>query len=113
MKQSVYTDLSSTGASQHGATIDSTSMLYASAQAIVTGTVTGTLILQFSNDIVNPTNTPTPVNWSPIPSATVAIAGAGVYAIPATLLCYEYIRADYTSASGTGSIIVHTKVLGA
>lgn len=113
MKQSVFPDISSTGASQNGGVIDTSSMVYASAQAVVTGTVTGTLILQFSNDIVNPTNTPTPVNYSPIPSATVAIAGAGVYAIPATLLCYEFIRAVYTSASGTGSIIVHTKVLGA
>lgn len=86
-----------------------------SAQAIVTGTSTGTLNIQASNDI-NPVKdanaNPDPVNWSNIATVgTVAIAGAGTYLIPKLDICYNYVRSQFVAgnaASGTISVNVQT-----
>lgn len=115
MRQSVYPDINNADASvsQNGTPILSREMFAISAQAVVTGSATGTLKLQFSNDIIaQGLNLTVPTHWSDITGATVAIAGAGTYAIPKTEICYEYVRSVYTAASGTGSISVNSKVLG-
>lgn len=117
MRQSLFNNIPSSSAAvdQNGAAISSRQEFYISAQAVVTGTSTGTLKLQFSNDIVNPVlGPPTITNWSDIPSATVAVAGAGVYAIPKTEICYEYVRAVFVHTNAAaGTISCNTKVIGA
>lgn len=93
--------------------IDSSYTVSASLQVIVTGSAVGTVVFQASNDYAqNPPNTQTPVNWSPIPSATVSITGPGVFLIPKTDLCYGHIRAVYTFTSGTGTITANIAKLG-
>lgn len=99
-----------------GQTIDAAFVLYASAQAKVTGTSTGTLKLQFSNDpptglLRDATGNLIPVNWSDVPSATVAVAGAGLYVIPKTDICYRWIRSLFVhtnAASGTLTSNINT-----
>lgn len=93
--------------------LDSSYLFATSAQAVATGSPVGVLKLQFSNDhaFASPNNQ-TPTNWSDIPNATVSISAAGVFAIPRTELCYQWIRAVYTFTSGTGAITVETNSLG-
>lgn len=90
------------------AAISALNLFYCSAQIAVTGSGAGTLIIQASNDDIQ--NGP-PVNWSAIPSATVAVSGAGAYLIPKTEICYQFVRLVYTN-SGTGTISVVFKALG-
>lgn len=88
-----------------GVVIDTANHVQISAQAVVTGTSTGTLFMQYSDDLVSPTN------WSPMSSATVSIAGAGVYAIEKQDVCYRYVRLVFThtnAASGTISATYKT-----
>lgn len=86
-----------------------------SAQAVVTGTSTGTLNIQASNDIspvLDSNGKPDPTNWSNIPTVgTVAIAGAGVYLIPSFPICYNFLRTSFVAtnaASGTINVNVQT-----
>lgn len=93
--------------------IDSRNLLYCSVQMAATGSAAGTLVLQASNDIAGADGVPGPQsNWSPIPSATVSVSGAGAYMIPKTDLCYQWVRVVYTN-SGTGTISAVFKALGA
>lgn len=95
-------------ADQAGAAIDTSQVFQMSAQAVVTGTSTGTLKLQFSND------GPTVTNWSDIAGATVAIAGAGTYAIPKADICYGWTRCFFAHTNAAaGTITVNTKSNGA
>lgn len=89
-------------------------LLYCSVQVVATNDAAGDLKLQFSNDIVDPTlNITEPTNWSDIPSATVAIAAPGVFAIPKTDLCYQFIRLVWTpDATDPGTISANLKVQG-
>lgn len=117
MKQELINVFSSVDASvdHNGSAIVSSYLLFSSMQAVVTGTSTGTLKLQYSNDIVNPIipNGAAPSNWSDIPSATVAIAGAGVYSIPKTDLCYQFIRAVFTHTNAaSGTLSANLKSIG-
>lgn len=97
---------------QTGAAILARNLMFASLQNVSTGTAVGTMKLQFSNDIIT-TPALTPVNWTDIPSATVAITAASVTGIPITNLCYQYIRVVYTFTSGTGTISANLKTIGA
>jgi hypothetical protein len=85
-----------------------------SAQAVVTGTSTGTLNIQVSNDIISTGGPPTPTNWSDIATVgTVSIAGAGIYLIPQIDICYNFIRASYTADNGeAGTINVNIQTYG-
>lgn len=89
--------------------IPSQNLFQASAQITATGSAVGTLKMQASND--EPLNGSAPVNWSDIPSATVAVAAAGAFLIPKTDLCYQFVRLVYTN-TGTGTISVVFKALG-
>jgi hypothetical protein len=70
-----------------------------SVQAVSTG-LTGTLKLMFSND----DQSGTPTNFSDIPSATVTVSGAGVFSIPKTEVCYNFIKVVFTKSGGAGSV---------
>lgn len=92
------------------AAIDSRNLHSCSAQITVTGSGAGTLIIQASNDEPTSPNVP-PANWSPIPSATITVTGAGAFLIPKTDMCYQWVRLVYTN-TGTGTISVVFKALG-
>lgn len=86
-------------------------LFYVSVQVSSTGAGAGTLKLQASNDQPVQSNV-VPTNWSDVPTASVAVSGAGAFLIPKTDLCYEWIRLVYTN-SGTGTISAVFKALGA
>lgn len=100
-----------------GITIDASQVVAASAQVIVTGTSTGNLKFQFSNDTSVQCTTDAkgklqPTNWTDIASQTVAVAGAGVVAIPKFDCCYQFLRTFFVQTnaqSGTITVEVNTK----
>ena len=98
----------SAAVSHTGEAISGSQLFAASAQAVVTGTSTGTLKFQFSNDVLplaNGVNVPT--NWSDLSGVSVAIAGSGVYAIPKFDVCYANIRTVFTFGNAAvGTILV-------
>lgn len=116
MRQEVVQAMIALDASKDEASsaIDSRNIICVSVQVVTTGTSTGTLKLQFSNDITNPSIPPAaPANWIDIPSATVTIAAAGAVGIPITNVCYEFIRAVFTHTNAAaGTISVNIKALG-
>lgn len=107
-------------ATTNGSAIPADNILQVSVQVVSTGTPTGVVKLQYSNDpnqgLVNDSNySLVPVHWSDIPSASVAVNAAGVFSIPITTICYGFIRAVYTDGSGgagTGTTSVNMKSNG-
>lgn len=111
MRQANYTAIATqAGATVSSAAIDAEQIFYGTAQLVATGTEVGTMILQASNDPKSLVGGP--VNWSAIPSATIAVASAGVYLIPKTDLCYQWVRVNYTHTSGSGNITVQFNSFG-
>ena len=101
-----------TAATITSAAIPALNLFNCSAQITSTGAGAGTLKLQASNDIAGMDGNPgPPVNFSDIPSASVAESGAGAFLIPKLDLCYQWIRVVYTN-TGTGTISVVVKALG-
>jgi hypothetical protein len=97
----------------NSAPINTENIFNGSFHAIVNGSLTGIVKVQASNDSsLVPTN---PINWSDIPSASIAVTNTGTYLIPKIDICYEFIRVVfvYTSGSGSPTIQVNTKLLGA
>lgn len=92
------------------AAVPAAQLLQVAAQLTATGAAAGTLQLQCSLDN---TMTPSvaPVNWSNVPSASVAVSGAGVYLIPKTDVCYNYVRLVYTN-TGSGTVSVVLQAIG-
>jgi hypothetical protein len=81
-------------------------MLNASLIATVTGTSpVATLALEVSNDkaLDGDLGPFTPTNWSAI--ATVSVTANGVYMIPKTDVCYQWLRVNYIYGSGTATTI--------
>ncbi len=92
-----------------------TDIIRASFQVVATGTPTGSIQAQASNDFAYglPRNQFQPTNWSNIGSS-VAVTAAGAYLIPEIECSYEYLRLIYTStATGVQTIapIADTGVL--
>lgn len=115
MKQLIDRLLNAVDASvnQNTAAVPSELLFTVSAQAVVTGSSTGALKLQGSNDIVTPL-APTPTHWTDITNATVTIGAAGTFMVQKTDICYQWIRAVYTKNNGSaGTITVIIKALGA
>lgn len=91
-----------------------------SIAAIVTGTPTGTIKLQASNDPetndVMPLGTPqpTPVNWVDVASSSFSLTAGGETMWNVNAVGYNYVRVVYTDTSGgtstaTMNIIVNGK----
>lgn len=104
---------SSAAVDQLGSQIDAQFLIHASAQAVITGTSTGTLNLQGSNDpqgslAVGSTGQSVAVNWNNISGATVAIAGAGSYIIPKVDVCYRWIRLSYVHNNAAAGTVIAT-----
>lgn len=93
--------------------INAENLFAISGQFVGTGSAAGTLKLQASNDapVINGQGG-APTNWADIPSATVTIAGAGVYLLPKTDICYQWVRFAYTN-TGTGTMAAIAKAQGA
>jgi hypothetical protein len=80
-------------------------------QVVATGTIAGAVKLQYSNDPVQSPAVPT--NWSDIPSATVTLTGtAGVFSIPKTDLCYNWVQAVFTASGGAGTVTATLQGVG-
>jgi hypothetical protein len=95
--------------------IDSQNLLSFSAQAVVTGSSpVGVVKLQASNDfpVAGDLSPFTPTNWSDVANVTVAVTDAGVFLIPKTEICYQWVRFVYTKTSGTGAVTVNFKAIG-
>lgn len=75
--------------------------------AIITGTPTGTLKLQASNDpetnTTVPNSTAPPVNWVDIDDSTFTVTSAGNNMWNVREVAYNYVRVVYTDASGGAS----------
>lgn len=96
----------------NSAAVDSSQMLYISAQVVSSAGASPvySVKLQASNDIAQAGAQPgafTPTNWSDIPLATVSITANGAYLIPSTQIAYRWIRAAVTFTSGTGNTVVN------
>jgi hypothetical protein len=89
-----------------------------SIQAIVTGTLAGTLILQASNDVGTTINgiTADPAsltNWTPITGSSQSISGAGTVMYNTDEYAfYRWVRAVYTNSSGTGTLTINANAKG-
>jgi hypothetical protein len=70
-----------------------------SIQVVSTG-LTGAVKLMFSND----EQASTPTNFSDISGATASVSGAGVFSIPKTEICYNFIKVVFTKSGGAGSV---------
>lgn len=119
MRPNTKTYLNSVAASTNGLAIPADYVVYASAQAVSTGTIVGTLSLQYSNDedsqcTVGASGNKIPANWCAIgSSAQVSITtGGGVFAIPATQCCYRFIRVVFALTSGTGTVSSNVSTQG-
>jgi hypothetical protein len=97
--------------STNSTALHTTFQLMCSVQAVATGTIAGTVKIQFSNDAV-----PLPAlvtNWNDIPSATITLTGTpGPFAIPQTNICYEWVRVVFTSSGGAGTVTANYKSIG-
>lgn len=120
MRPNSITTISAADAStdKSGGVIDATKLLYVSAQCISTGSSTGTVQLQFSNDQpksapVDPvTGLPVPTNWSNLGTAATITADSVTNVAP-TQICANYLRAIYTHNNGsTGTITVNLNTQG-
>lgn len=117
-------DAASTADTANSAAIDASNMLQISAQCIATGSPTGAVKIQVSND--SPiglkgfsSSVWTPINWTDIPydsrapigtPPSVEIPEAGSFLIAKLDICYQFIRIVYTG-SGTGTITVRIKAI--
>jgi hypothetical protein len=95
-------------------------ILYYCIAAIVTGTPTGTIYLQASNDpetndtMPDGTPAPQPVNWVTITNSPFVLSSSGETMWNVRDIGYNYVRVGYTDASGgtstaTMTIIVNCK----
>lgn len=74
-----------------------------SIQAVMTGSPTGTIELQASNDNVK-SSAEAPVNWTTITESEADITAAGTYMVNVELPSYSWVRLVYTRTGGNGSM---------
>lgn len=77
-----------------------------SVQAVFTGTPSGTLQLQGSNDNVltgDPMNA-TPTNWTVIVDSISGISTAGTYTVNVEIPGYSWVRLQYVRTAGSGTL---------
>lgn len=90
--------------------------------AIVTGTPTGTISLQASNDpetndtIPSGVPQPVPTNWATVTDSSFTLSAAGETMWNVGEVAYNYVRVQYTDTSGgtstaTMNIVVNSKGL--
>lgn len=94
-----------------GSQEDANQLIAASFQAVFgDSTAAGTIQIQASNDVAQLQYTsPTTfivTNWTDIPGASATITGGASALITISTMCYRWVRAVYTSASGGSSTVV-------
>lgn len=99
----------------NGAAIKMDQNFVFSAVVVMTGSSTGTLKLQYSNDIPNQVVQGwAPTNWVDITGATVTMGAAETKGIQKTEICCAWIRPVWTKDNGSaGTISVNIQVMGA
>lgn len=116
MKSNTIVALNAADASADASYVWNTaSVIQASLQCVVTGASTGTLKLQFSNDVTDPTspNGTAPSNWTDISGASITVAAAGVTGLPKMDLAYGWIKVVWTKNNGSaGTISVNLRAVG-
>lgn len=108
------TGVAVTGAAVYTATVmrSTGSMTQASVQLVVTGTPSGTVSVQQSNDpLVQDTAAAATAAWSEVQSIPVTAGVIGSSATPASAIVSiqngaAYTRVVYTNTSGTGALAV-------
>lgn len=91
--------------------VDCSYVLNMSAQAYFSdAAAAGTLKFQASNDPLSTTGGP--VHWSDITGATVTVAAGATSIILQFNVCYQWIRAVWTSTGGAGTFTVNLKTNG-
>jgi hypothetical protein len=111
MRSNVSTNINAADASVNasGSIIDVNQVFMISAQCISTGSSTGSVQLQISNDLranlaTDANGYPIPVNWSSLGSPATVTAGSVTY-IAATQVCGQFVRALYTKNNGSAGTI--------
>jgi len=120
MRQNTVVAINAADASVNelGIVIDSAFIISASAIAVSTGSSTGTINIQGSNDLpaglaVTSLGHPIPVNWINITSLTATISAATIAIIPAFQVCYRWLRVSYVKNNGSaGTITVNMQTQG-
>lgn len=111
-KQNIY--MIDASIDQIGSTIPSSQVFSMSAMVVVTGTSSGTVYIQCSDDCPPDVSASgMPSHWVNINNQSVAVSGSGVYLIPKFDVCYNFLRSHYvaTNASG-GGISANITTLG-
>lgn len=87
------------------ASLDASQLYRISFQAIFSDAAcTGSIVLQASNEIENPTN------WADL--VTVSVSAGGVVFVPSTELSYQWVQLAYTANAGAGTITVNVNAQG-
>lgn len=99
-------DMSSSSLTSIG--VDLQQMFGFSIQAVMTDAPVGTLKLQVSNDIVQPSLGTDPAanvtNWIDYTGSSQSISAAGNFLWDVADANYRWVRAVYTKTSGTGAL---------
>ena len=101
-------------ASINGIQVDANQLLSASFQAVFgDSSVAGTITIQGSNDVaplqISSSSTFVVTNWTAIPNASATITSGGSALITISGMCYRWVRAVFTYASG-GSTTVNVNM---
>jgi hypothetical protein len=99
-------------ASANGPVIDSSELLYMSVQIVATGSPTGTVKIQGSNDPGNSMSLTVPTNWTDLTSKSKTLTTSGAFMIETFQPTYRWVRVVYT-AGGTGAVTVNVFAQGA
>ncbi len=89
-----------------------------SMQVVISGTATGTINLQGSNDFgtVKPagpdTGVPGVTNWTDIANSSGPVTGAGTFTWNFNGTFFKWVRVNYVAASGTGTMIIRANTKG-
>jgi len=105
---SVIINGASAAVNQNSVVLDTSHVLSLSIHTTTTGTSTGTISVQASNDVDKPV-----VNWSPVPTFTSSVTAAGSYLIPKFDVCYAWMRIVFTATNAAaGTVTVKIKTIG-
>lgn len=88
-----------------------------SIMVVITGTPTGTLTLQGSNDpetndtMALGTPEPVPTHWATIANSSISVTAAGNNMYNISDVAYNYVRVVYTDGSSGGSTATMTSII--
>ncbi len=83
-------------------------------QCVFTGTPVGTMKLQASCDVVQPTpnSVPAATNWTDVADTSVDVSAAGTILYNLIYIGYDQVRVVYTRTSGSGTLNVRAVAKG-